>query len=95
MDIVTSLVNQVVNHPSETIVKSVLGVIALPFVATLFDRVTQIISDLMVTININIVDKVPIRFIRKKIQDTQINMLKNSIAKYQNAIERIKKDRAK
>ena len=69
----------------------VIAVLCLPLATFLLDNVTQIVSDVLITINRKIIDNIPIAAIRDWLEDQQIKMLEKSIKKYQETIEKIKK----
>ena len=69
----------------------VAAVAGLPVATFLLDNLTQLISDGMVKLNKQIIDKIPIVPIRDWLEGQQIAMLERSIKRYQETIEKIKK----
>ena len=93
MDILNNIgsIFNFIKNPSDIIIWVIGGIIGLPLLSHVFDKFTQIISDFMVSINKNIIDKIPIEPLKEWLQNQQIQMLNKSIVKYQDTIQEIKK----
>ena len=78
-------------NPMNWVIGSVGGILSLPVLTFFLDNITQVISDALVKLNRKLIDNIPITPLRDWLRNQQIQMLKRSIKKYQETIEKIKK----